>query len=677
MAVLWLVYPSAVNIASAMRVGGDGTVWLVVGEVVAGSSSWLPAEVHRLTPEGRHDTFPAPPCDLSVGAFGGWSLQADCTGRAFLSNPCQWDSECSAPFTVYVYPSGEPVAQVSGLQHAWDLASDGYGNLFIGGQDLSTGNLVFRWLRPAVLSNPAFYDGFDCCAAQSQRVQREGPGRPPGVRIPPQVCNLPGKLRIQQFPEPEDPISNWKGKPSSFSWIDGDSQGHAQSSLLFGQAPLLKAFWKAPGEEEETTETVKWEIVSGSEKAPNADASGLYYGKPAVFFTGGANPYSNAELRFQTVHTGSFRLRATTTNPQHLGPDGRPATVEVEFTVASPGGLGSRRNDLDEHFLRFADKYGIPPQYLKAQAYRESGLDEWAFRYEPRTVDKKLLSGKKERYWNSMNWELWRYRMPPGPDSLLDPEDIAPRAIYSLADFSDVPPPAWPYTCNDLGADLSRDPVTLFQIYEANDGWPCGTFPWMYYNPEAKDPKGKWKCGLETHVGPCGKRKGWWDADRPYNSDLETTVTYLRATDTFYCGTNPSQPCPPDETESQWLRNHADYVAQTVVASSYGLMQVLYTTAVQTQEWCKGRNRGAERHPCFLFDPAVSLDLGASFDAKQISCQLADASSNLISVETFREALVRGFGAYNTGKCDKRSDDYAENVLRTAPSFWPGERRTP
>jgi len=87
--------------------------------------------------------------------------------------------------------------------------------------------------------------------------------------------------------------------------------------------------------------------------------------------------------------------------------------------------------------------------------------------------------------------------------------------------------------------------------------------------------------------------------------------------------------------------------------------------------------RIAERHPCFLFDPAVSLDLGASFDAKQISCQLADASSNLISVETFREALVRGFGAYNTGKCDKRSDDYAENVLRTAPSFWPGERRTP
>lgn len=451
---------------------------------------------------------------------------------------------------------------------------------------------------------------------------------------------------------------------------EGDAQGKAEASVLFGQAPLLKAFWKPPGGGEETAETVKWEVVEGSETAPNADPKGLYPGKPAVFFTGGANPYERAELRVQTVHTGSFRLRATTTDPRHTGPGGRPAVVEITFTVEPPAHLGTRRNDLDRHFLRYADKYGIPPQYLKSQAWHESGLDPHAFRYEPRTVDKKYLWGYREQAWADPRWDLQGYRLPPGPGSFLSAEDIAPRERYHLTAYQDAEPPSWPYTCDSLGPDQTHDPVTLFQIFEADEGWPCLTYPWKAYNPEAKDAQGNWKCGLETRVGPCD-RNGWWDAERPFNSDLETTVTYMRHTDTFYCGWIRSEPCPPTETESQWLRNHPDYPAQTVVGSSYGLMQVLYTTAVQTQEWLPGLHRGAERHPALLFDPEVSLDLGASCDAKMVTCHLPDPVSNFLGAESFRDALVKGFGSYNMGKCPTRNDAYAWPILNGGPAFRP------
>jgi len=501
---------------------------------------------------------------------------------------------------------------------------------------------------------------------------------PPGVRIPPDVCEAGGTLRIKRTPEPEDPISGWEGNPDVFTWIEGDGEGKAQARILFGQAPRLQAFWKPAGGGEETPETVKWEIVAGSETAPNADPKGLYPGKPAVFFTGGVNPYEHAELRFQTVHTGAFVLRATTKDTDHKGPDGRPATIEIAFTVAAPAGLRGRPATHDPKILQYADRYGIPPQYLKAQAFRESGLDSQAFRYEPRTVDKKYLSQYKDSDWLFSGWDLYRYRLPIDPAvSFIDPADLGPRRIYRVTEFQDTEPPAWPYTCHELGAESTYDPVTLFQIFEADDGWPCGTTPWKTYNPDAKDAQGNWKCGLETHVGPCEVRNGWWDAERPFNSDLETTVTYLHHTNTFYCGWIRSEPCAPTESESQWLLNHGDYVAQTVVASSYGLMQVLYTTAVQTQGWLAGNGRGAERHPARLFDPDVSLDLGASYDARQTACQLGDASWNLTSPEAFREAWIRGFGAYNTGKCTKRNDPYAEGILRTAASMWPMGGSTP
>ncbi|MEW6758629.1 MAG: hypothetical protein AB1347_10445, partial [Acidobacteriota bacterium] len=270
------------------------------------------------------------------------------------------------------------------------------------------------------------------------------------------------------------------------------------------------------------------------------------------------------------------------------------------------------------------------------------------------------------------------YRLPMDHTvSFIELADLDPRRIYHVSEFQDAEPPAWPYACHELVPESTYDPVTLFQVFEANDGWPCGTTPWRAYNPEAKDAQGNWRCGLETHVGPCGVRNGWWDAERPFNSDLETTVTYLRHTNTFYCGWIRSEPCPPTESESQWLLNHGDYVAQTVVASSYGLMQVLYSTAVQTQRWLPGNGRGAERHPARLFDPDVSLALGASFDAKQTACQLGDASWNFTSLEAFRDAWIRGFGAYNTGVCREPNKDYGGTILEKASYAWPYGGSTP
>lgn len=448
----------------------------------------------------------------------------------------------------------------------------------------------------------------------------------------------------------------------------------AQANVLFGQAPKLEAFWDDGSGSGPTAEQMTWEVTR--EDAPlNADPDkSLYPAKPELMFTGGITPYQADNVQFQTVHTGTFVLKACTTNGDHKGSNGQPASIEITFDVEAPMSLGapsSGNHRYDGLIIYYADKYGIPPQYIKSQANNESGLNASAFRYELRTIDRKSLSAYDG--WANAKWNLDYYQMPASqPSSHLFPEDIQPRHIYDVTDFHDAVPPAWPYTCHELDYPSPYDPVALFRIYEADDGWPCLTYPWQVYNPQAKDSQGNWNCGLESplRTGPC-QRLGWYDAERAFNSDLSTTVTYMRHTNTFYCGWISSRPCAPTETESQWLMNNGTYIAQTPVASSYGLIQVLYTTAVQKENWLEGEGRGDERHPSYLFDPDTNLDLGVGYDADRSSCVTGGASQNFPDRTSYEEALKKGFGAYNNGNCASPAKAYGQAVVSNAGQMMP------
>lgn len=55
--------------------------------------------------------------------------------------------------------------------------------------------------------------------------------------------------------------------------------------------------------------------------------------------------------------------------------------------------LGFANNSRDLEILRVADRYGIPPQFLRSQAQTETNLFTSNFRYEPSTQDFSLYSG--------------------------------------------------------------------------------------------------------------------------------------------------------------------------------------------------------------------------------------------------------------------------------------------
>lgn len=104
-----------------------------------------------------------------------------------------------------------------------------------------------------------------------------------------------------------------------------------------------------------------------------------------------------------------------------------------------------------------------------------------------------------------------------------------------------------------------------------------------------------------------------------------------------------------------------DWIAQTTVASSYGLSQIMYTTAVQPGKW----NGGNGGNPSRLFDPSLSLQLGARYLRK---CFDKDTSGAWDS--RWRKALARYNSGYDATDLSP-SYPYADDILAHEADYQP------
>ena len=598
----------------------------------------------------------------SAPAFS-WKQTVDCKGNVYVMESSYSPSYSYIyryfPTYFHLFSTGEYFPY---------FTADGYGNLYL--KDFYFPYSIYR-MPPEELPS-GYYDCFTCCPD------------------PDETCN-DGLGDVNECEEENLSIelitntTNNTEAETSVCIYPLDPQSPTTLDVLFGDAPILKFYNEnnCGGPQVE----VDWEVVEGSEtvspKLPDNGEKSLFPTKPEIIFADNPQQGEANQLQFQTVHTGEFKLKITPKN-QTSNP---PKSVELLLKINKPTRLGTTYNNYDNEIINYAHKYGIPPQYIKGQAQQESGLNANAYRYELRTYDKNLLSKKfsDTGYWSDPRFNLQYYRLETTTNGNLYPQDVSPRAKYSyIQSFNaNLNPPEWPYTCatipsvypfNDTNSPV-RDPIKLFDIFEANDGWPYFTYPWKAYNPQTQLPDGGWDASLETRIGPC-RRIGWFDSQNPFNSGLETTITYMRATDTFYCGVTAGeddpQQCAGNEPESAWfLNNKETYIAQTVIASSYGLMQTLYETAVRTMKWKEGVGREAERHPSLLFEADESLDLGVGYDALQMTKVINGQSKNYASIDNYMADLRTAIGAYNSGKIDKPIEKYSNNVFNFAKNYEP------
>ncbi len=592
-----------------LTVAADGTVYFLPA-LSQNQSCGEPVQSLMKIPAGggAYQIFPLPSipdCDDSA-----WMLVTNCMGHSFAFNYGYAVTDPNSPQYLFSVPDNTPIATLGGsnfqIRDYYPITTDGYGDFYYAGRDTSTGQMLIRRVLPSELP-PGFYDNFTCCPTdvQYKDVVQKSQGEQVDLQCPTQ-----GQLKVKIFPDPGDPdLGDTGGSPSTSSWIDGS---HSSSLVTFGQTPRLEAYWDDGVQgHTPTAEQVKWDLVQNSETAPNSNSKGLYYGKPEVLFMGNVPPgqdYQATNLRFQTVHTGQFQLTITTTNPQHQGSNKQPATLTFTIVINTPSRLGSGDPEKfaaknpqaspDALIIQYADKYGVPPQYIKAISYHETSgtFNPNTYRYELYSVDKKHVFGWDNAKWQAHDYDLYRFTFPR-TDGMTD-ADLAPRDTYSQITNLDFTQ-SFPYSCANFTPtteapppDGDGAPVTLYEIYAGDDGWYPGSWPNVYYGVK----------------GPCGQQRMNW---------MKTAGIYMAwHLGQFYCG--PTQTvCTGgiEGTTATWLQNHATYQAQTAIAASYGLMQVLYRTAVEDLQWNSGQP-GTSRHPAALFVVPTNLDLGSHFVAQ-------------------------------------------------------------
>ncbi len=235
--------------------------------------------------------------------------------------------------------------------------------------------------------------------------------------------------------------------------------------------------------------------------------------------------------------------------------------------------------------MAFADRNGIPPQVMKAQVAQESNFSPNAFRYEPLSYDYRqfhpsgaLRVAPGEAPWTLAEGdsECKKEQVPAGANlgSNLSGPDVVPRQKYGIFTSSGSP------ICRVMavpspfvGRQIGSDPfISMENVLYANDACISGFCPDYA------------------------------------NINHGSFVSF---------------------TDFQLV--HPPFGAQTLIASSYGLHQLMYDTAFKMGY----QSNGIGLPPHLLFDPFTSLDLGSRYLALKYTLENGAEDLDFTDVTSF------------------------------------------
>jgi len=598
------------------------------------------ASILTISREGAITIYPVPDAPDQEWCPSFWNFAVDCRGTIYTTNEeYRWD--CGAP-VIYTVPGNIPLYTIpSDICGDHYPAVDGYGNIYIfGNHSCVYGDPdypVIRRILPEEL--PAgYYDCFSCCPpSESARTEID------------HCKNGVGDVNVCEEENLAMEVSTDGNNSEREACVILKENEQKDIDVLFGEEitltfhkndcsdpNLVKVSYSA------TSETVNSELPLDSQKS-------LFQNKPEIIF--GTIPDDGvSQIQFQTVHTGDFLLEIT---PKQNS----AKTYKVKVHINKPTKLGTDYNNYDTEIIKYADKYGIPPQYLKAHIHQEAKIRNGqyvadSFRYEPLGIDigrdglieygflKGIWSWTSEQ-WSEHFIDYSAFNYPNG--SCLSPAVLEKiNAFNKITSISDDP--VNPYHCSTYGSLSPPEIATVVDIYDGNDGWGDESYPNVLYGRK----------------GPCSRREGW---DKAAFGDGNWIAFH---NNNYYCGaeTKPLEGCEGEMFATiTWFYNYSDIPAQIPVCSSYGLMQVLYTTAVGDLGWMRDRQAN-ERDPGLLLIPEVSIEMGASFDADQMKKNGHIESAK--SLSTFYNAIRTGLTYYNN-----KGLSYANKVLANVSLFQP------
>ncbi|HEY2090772.1 MAG TPA: hypothetical protein VGJ81_02700 [Thermoanaerobaculia bacterium] len=344
---------------------------------------------------------------------------------------------------------------------------------------------------------------------------------------------------------------------------------------------------------------------------------------------------TNAVLEYDrdtTATTKTFRAVHIGTQTLYVNPGLQTPVVKVTVGVFDPGSLGDNGNvDYDSMIVTWGNRRGIPPHVLKGLILQETGkLNPLEYRYEPLTgggvgdyyIHQKVASEPYRHYRLATDSGLAKgdslFDFNAGDKYLVD-DDVSPRKVFVLPRAQD-------------GAEISIRPmdacpdlcVSAREIFENNDKTSAGTSQ----NWSAKKNAGS---------------TNWWDAQ--HLSMLEFT-------------------------------------AQTPLAASYGLMQIMYPTAVETYNWAIATQ---QQNPSYLFDTPENVKTGGgslapgtmkfydAYDDARDNDWIHDP--NFADSDDYKDLMIAAMNWYNHGS-QSVNTDYGDKAWALGQKCSPSHQQS-
>jgi hypothetical protein len=308
------------------------------------------------------------------------------------------------------------------------------------------------------------------------------------------------------------------------------------------------------------------------------------------------------------AHVQAVHLGLTTVRVTPSDSSLPPGTISIE--VVSPARFGAQTNDVDADVIAVAQRTGVPPDFIRAHVSKESGNNRLAYRYEPiGPTYGDLFFASRGR--NVRTRPTYRdYRLATVADTLN--QALAEGMLLLPADKN--PRSSLRINCNPDGTG----------------GEPVGTNPtpnplaWEIFRCNDKDTPGRQN--WETNAGDAGPAR----------------VRRL---------------------------SESPFTAQTTIAASYGLMQVMYGLAIGLG-WSTDAN---EQNPSLLFDTLGapgrgegSLLVGSRFVRKLLGDYMAETSATFTSRDNLLLLLNGALRGYNPGQ-----RGYGADVAGRVQTFVP------
>jgi hypothetical protein len=333
----------------------------------------------------------------------------------------------------------------------------------------------------------------------------------------------------------------------------------------------------------------------------------------------------------QAVHRGMVVLTVVP-NDSEIPP------VQVQVKVYQPTHLAGDNHDFDEAIFKLAHRHGILPQFYKAHFAREGEFAATAWRYEPlnlETGDLNISRGDNLRAAEDEDRPYGFYRLP----------NIGDR--YTVINVEPCPDPDLRIPdpdCPGLEEGTGFLPEDMNAV--------VGIEKFKIQIPERDAETGELIIDEETGLPKVRLLR----ADDRYVSARDI----YRFNDAIYHWSRYAG----DSTELAARVRQLDFTAQLTLAASYGLMQVMYVTAIQ--EGWTGTPEG--QNPSFLLDTPEnllagggSLEPGSGFLTRRYRNMNGDvtaSSPNFSGYAALQKTFRRTYQAYN-----RHFSGYGQDVI--------------